>query len=148
MAEWVSRHSATYLSDPLRLREARRWLGRVVLEAGLTSGDAHDLAVAFSEAATNVHRHAYGGRRDGRVGVGVVVEGERVVLTLEHDGEPFDPSTYAPPDLRRASEGGYGLYLIASLVDDVSFAGTATGGRIVLIKRRRPAMAHVESESQ
>lgn len=143
MRKPVTEHVATYVSDPLRLRDARRWLARLVIEAGFAPGDAHDLAVAFSEAAANVHRHAYAGRRDGRVGVRLSIDGERAVLTLEHDGTPFDVASYAPPDLRRPSESGYGLYLISSLMDEVSFGDTETGGRIVLVKRRRLSRVHV-----
>jgi len=139
--ESMTEHGATYASDPLRLRDARRWLSRLMLAAGFPPGAAHDLAVAFSEAAANVHRHAYGGRRDGRVGVRVTIDDACAVLTLEHDGAPFDPSGYRPPDLKRASESGYGLYLISSLVDEVSFQRTPTGGAIVLVKHRaRPAV--------
>ena len=116
---------------------------RLVLEAGFTPRDAHDLAVAFSEACANVHRHAYGGRRDGRVELRVAIEDERVVVAVAHDGEPFDPAGYAPPDLRRPSESGYGLYLIASLVDEVSFEGTGSGGRVVLVKRKSVANVRV-----
>jgi serine/threonine-protein kinase RsbW len=140
-------HGATYASDPLRLREARRWLSRLVLAAGFSPGAVHDLAVAFSEAAANVHRHAYGGRRDGRVALRVTIDDACAVLMLEHDGKPFDPSSYRPPDLKRASEGGYGVYLISSLVDEVSFQRTPTGGSIVLVKHRaRPAL-HAQTET-
>jgi serine/threonine-protein kinase RsbW len=114
-----------------------------VLEAGFTPRDTHDLAVAFSEAAANVHRHAYGGRRDGRIDVRVTIDGAQVVVTLEHDGVPFDFDRYEPPDLRRPSESGYGLYLIASLVDQVSFEGKGAGGRVVLVKRRSSVDLHV-----
>jgi anti-sigma regulatory factor (Ser/Thr protein kinase) len=143
MRERASEHEATLASDPLQLREARRRLTRQVLEAGCGPGDAQDLAVAFSEACANVHRHAYGGRRDGRIGLQVVIDGERIVLTLEHDGKPFDPATYRPPDLDRPAESGYGLYLVAALVDETSFEPTPTGGRIVLIKRRQGSNPHV-----
>jgi anti-sigma regulatory factor (Ser/Thr protein kinase) len=138
--ETVHEHRAVLASDPLRTRKARRWLTRLVLEAGFTPRETHDLAVAFSEAAANVHRHAYGGRRDGRVEVCITIEPTQVVVTLEHDGVPFDPEAYTPPDLRRPSESGYGLYLLTSLVDRVSFEGEGegegAGGRVVLIKRR------------
>jgi serine/threonine-protein kinase RsbW len=134
-------HHARMASDPLRLREARRWLVRLVLAAAFTPEDAHSLAVAFGEACANVHRHSYGGRRDGRVDILVAFGDDRVVVTLDHDGPPFDPSRYVPPNLRRPSESGYGLYLIASLVDDVSFTGTDSGGRVVLVKRK--SSAHV-----
>jgi len=130
---------ATLSSDPLGLRKARGWLMCLVLEAGFAPQDAHDLGVAFSEACANVHRHAYGGRRDGRVEVRVVVDDERIMVVLAHDGDPFDPSGYAPPDLRRPSESGYGLYLIKALVDEVSFEDTGSGGRVVLVKRKSNA---------
>ena len=139
MPEDVRAHCATLASDPLRLREARRWLVRLVLAAGFTPDDAHGLAVAFSETCANVHRHAYGGRRNGRVDLRVAIANDRVVVTVDHDGEPFDPAGYAPPDLRRPRESGYGLHLIASLVDEVSFDGTGSGGRVVLVKRKSAA---------
>jgi serine/threonine-protein kinase RsbW len=141
--ETAQEHCARLASDPLRTRRARLWLTRLVLEAGFTPRDTHDLAVAFSEAAANVHRHAYGGRRDGRVDVRVTIDGAQVVVTLDHDGVPFDPDGYEPPDLRRPSESGYGLYLIASLVDQVSFEGKGEGGRVVLVKRRSIVDLHV-----
>ena len=88
-----------------------------------------------------MHRHLLQGPARRRVDILVAIGDDRVVVTLDHDGQPFDPSRYVPPNLRRPSESGYGLYLIASLVDDVSFAGTASGGRVVLVKRR--SSAHV-----
>jgi serine/threonine-protein kinase RsbW len=139
----VHAHRATLASDPLQSREARRWLVRLVLAAGFTPEDTHALAVAFSETCANVHRHAYGGRCDGRVDLRVAIDDDRVVVTVDHDGEPFDPARYAPPDLRRPSESGYGLYLIASLVDQVSFESTESGGRVVLVKRKSSADVRV-----
>jgi anti-sigma regulatory factor (Ser/Thr protein kinase) len=43
------------------------------------------------------------------------------------------------PDLRRPAESGYGLYLVRALVDEVSFEDTGSGGRVVLVKRKRHA---------
>lgn len=143
MRDIAREHRATLPSDPLRLREARQWLLRVVVDAGYSPRDAHDLTVAFSEAAANVHRHAYAGRRDGRVGLRVTIGTEQVVVVLEHDGLPFDPKGYGSPDLRWPSENGYGLYLISSLVDEVSFEGEGSGGRVVLIKRKCSVDARV-----
>ena len=131
--------SMTLPSDPVRLREARRWLVRVAVEAGLSATEGHDLAVAFSEVCANVHRHAYRGRRDGRVEVAVSVDAASLVVSVDHHGERFDPRAYTPPDLARAAEGGYGLYLISRLVDGVSFEGTERGGRVVLVKHRSSA---------
>ena len=122
MLEPACEQCLTLTSDPLVLRTARRWLMRLVVEAGFAPQDAHDLGVAFSEAGANVHRHAYGGRRDGRVELRVQVHHEQVVVEIAHDGEPFDPAGYAAPDLKRPSESGYGIWLMTALVDEVSFA--------------------------
>jgi serine/threonine-protein kinase RsbW len=142
--ELAREHVATLASDPLRMREARGWLVGLVLDEGFSEEDAHDLAVAFSEACANVHRHAYQGRCDGRVDLDVTIEDDRVVIVLDHDGEPFDPTCCPPPDLRRPSESGYGLFLIASLVDEVSFGGVGSGRRLVLVKRKRPVFRGAE----
>ena len=130
-------HELSLPSDPLRFREARRWLVGVARPAGLSLRETHELSVALAEACANVHRHAYGGRRDGRVDVHVSLEDDRIVVAVDHDGRRFEPRRYAPPDLGRPSESGYGLYLIAHLVDDVSYEDAAGGGRVVLVKRRR-----------
>ena len=137
MPETAMRHEWALSSDPVRLREARARLTDVALAAGFSPQASHDLAVAFSEACANVHRHAYRGRRDGRVDVQVSLEDDRIVVAVDHDGRRFEPRRYAPPDLARASESGYGMYLIAQLVDDVSYEDAAGGGRVVLVKRRR-----------
>lgn len=139
MPELVRLVAMTLPSDPARLREARRWIARLAQEAGLEPGACHELAVAFGEIAANVHRHAYGGRLDGRVELRVGLEAERVVVTILHEGSNFDPLRYIPPDLARAAEGGYGIYLVTRLVDEVSFGEAGASGRIVLVKRRRHA---------
>jgi len=129
-------HVLTLRSDPARLRETRRLVARFALDAGLQTGQAHELAVAFSEVCANVHRHAYGGRRDGRIDVRLHEDAERVVVTVVHEGVPFDPSRHAAVESRAPREGGYGLTLIGRLVDEVSFESAGHMGRVVLVKRR------------
>lgn len=124
-------------SDPMRFREARRWLVGIAAPAGLNGQEIHELAVALAEACANVHRHAYGGRRDGRLELGIAVEADRVEIRLEHDGPSFDPARdYTPPNLERPAEGGYGIYLMSRLVDEVRYEHEPGRARIVLIKRR------------
>jgi len=131
------RHELKLPSDPLRFREARRWLLGVARPAGLGARETHELAVALAEACANVYRHAYGGRRDGRLDLGLTIDEERVVLRLDHDGPSFDPARdYTPPDLERPAEGGYGIYLMSRLVDEVRYEDELGCGRIVLVKRR------------
>ncbi|HEX4823411.1 MAG TPA: ATP-binding protein [Candidatus Polarisedimenticolaceae bacterium] len=134
-------HVLTLASDPARLRETRRFVGRWAMDAGLAPALAHELAVALSEVLANVHRHAYAGRRDGRIDVRLAEDAERIVVSVVHDGVPFDASRLPPADLLMPREGGYGLFLIGRLVDDVSFEGVGRGGRVVLVKRRSSVAA-------
>ena len=139
MPERVRDLASTLSSDPSRLREARRWLVRLLHEAGFDPGETRDLAVAFSEACGNLHRHAFKGKSDGHVDLRVSIEADRATVWLDHEGERLDPSQYRPPDLARPSESGYGVYLIARLVDEVSYEEVGDHERIVLVKHRRPA---------
>ena len=139
MPETVRLVAMTLPSEPARLREARRWIARLAQESGLEPGSCHELAVAFGEIASNIHRHAYAGRCDGRVELRVGLETDRVVVTILHEGSKFDSIRYVPPDLVRPAEGGYGIYLVTKLVDEVSFEESGASGRIVLVKRRRQA---------
>lgn len=124
-------------SDPATFRSVRRWVIGAAQCAGLGDEEAAALAIALTESCANVYRHAYGGRRDGLIELTMRAEPGRVVTTVRHRGVPFDPARYAPPDLSRPEEGGYGMYLISRLVDAVSFHTVPGGGSIELITERR-----------
>jgi serine/threonine-protein kinase RsbW len=136
------------VSDPARLREARRFVARHALDAGLAPTEVQELAVAFSEVCANVHRHAYRGRRDGRVDLRVAADDDGIVVTVAHEGDPFDPRAYEPPDLSRPGESGYGLYLISRLVDEVSYERTGPEGRVVMVKRRAARVSCTDGPSE
>lgn len=136
MAEAVGAAALRIPSDPRRFREARRWLLERASEARLPSRLTHDLAVALSEACANVHRHAYGGRREGTIRIAFACDEERVTVTLGHDGRAFEPGAYVAPDLSRPHESGYGVYLMSRLVDEVRHDRDLDGPCVVLIKRR------------
>jgi serine/threonine-protein kinase RsbW len=57
--------------------------------------------------------------------VATTVEPAHVRITIEDDGRPFDPMTLPPPDVLRPmedrSEGGLGVYLIGTLVDELHY---------------------------
>jgi serine/threonine-protein kinase RsbW len=127
----------TIRSDPARFREARLWIAEIAARNGFTEADAHDLSLALNEACANAHAHAYRGRTDGRIDLRVEAGPGHVRLTVRDYGIPFDPSKYAPPDLDRAREGGYGVYLIRKLMDEVEYRNTGVGTCVVMDKRRR-----------
>lgn len=58
--------------------------------------------------------------------VQTAVEPTRVRVTIESEGQPFDPTSLPPPDVLRRPEdrreGGLGVYLVQTLVDELSYA--------------------------
>ena len=94
---------------------------------GFSYEDIEDLKVAISEAITNAVTHAYDDKDQGEVTVGFGVYEDRLeVMVADHGGSfnldeikdgigPYK-NTESVEDLR---EGGFGLFLIDALMDEV-----------------------------
>ena len=120
-----------FVSDPNSLREVRSFIRERAGEAALYREDVDDLILAVSEICANAVQHA---------------EGERFVVS-------WNSSPREATEVKIRDEGvfgaqgvghwrgprGYGLPLVAALVDEVSIArGTPTspGTTVRLIKHR------------
>jgi serine/threonine-protein kinase RsbW len=127
--------SLTILSDPSRFGDARAWLAALARRAGLDEGAAHDVIVAFSEACANAYRHAYGGRRDGAIDIDVRHEGAAFEVRVRDYGCRFDPDGVPEPEFEDPREGGYGVFLMRNLMDDVRFRVDGPGTEVAMVKR-------------
>ncbi len=93
-----------------------------------------DIHVGFEEALRNAMIH--GNKQD--PGKKVVVETDiienAVVISVEDEGEGFDPKKLPDPTLDEniLKEGGRGVYLINHLMDEVKYENG--GRRVVMIK--------------
>lgn len=124
---------------PTRLRavdDVREWANRHVAEAGLDEECAFAVEIALAEALANVVRHSFRGEPDHVVPVRLHIDDREARITIRDRGEPFDPRPYCPPDLDDPSTGGYGVYLIEQVMDEVIREPTSDGTVITLIKRR------------
>lgn len=77
-----------------------------------------DLKLAVTEACANAVRHAYGDS-EGQVTVRYSVDGDRLAIVVEDDGEGFEPQQvddWVPEEL---DETGMGLSIIRAVVDDL-----------------------------
>jgi anti-sigma regulatory factor (Ser/Thr protein kinase) len=117
----------------------RRWLGEVLAGWRLTGSDAADLALAVTEICTNIARYGY---RDtaGAIEVQVARQADAVHVTILDRAPLFRPGDMSLPPATALAEGGYGLGLVRSVVDEVHVLPVAGGGnRTVLVKRRSPS---------
>lgn len=98
-----------------------------------------DLVQAVDEAATNAIRHGYAGL-PGWLEVTAERVADRLVITMEDEARPFDPTTVPEPDLsvppQARTPGGMGVHLIRQATDDVRHAPRPGGGNILTMTRR------------
>jgi serine/threonine-protein kinase RsbW len=114
------------------LAVSRRIIGELLTLAAVCSSTQDDLAVAVTEACSNVVRHAPTG---GPYRLAVDVDDERCVVEVRDAGPGFDPT---PPWRSNSGEGGRGLLLIHALVDDVRWERRPGGMTVIMIKYVRP----------
>ncbi len=78
--------------------------------------------VAVQEAATNVLRHAYEGDLTLPIRFELKATGPMISITIVDHGPPFDPEKEEKvPDEENPAEGGYGIYIIKSVMDKVIY---------------------------
>lgn len=95
---------------------------------GYSYDDIEDIKVAVSEACTNAVNHAYGDGEDGMVTIKLHTFDDRLEIMVIDQGRSFDIKTIlnelqplnASMTLEQMNEGGLGLYLIETLMDQVT----------------------------
>ena len=101
-------------------------ISKLALDSGFDEEDVYKISLAVDEACTNVIRHAYG--QEGQYFVEVEVEADEAKFTVivADNGRGFDPLQIREPDIQdnmaRHKFGGFGLYLMKTLMDEVTFS--------------------------
>ena len=98
---------------------------RLVRDAGMldltTEFDAQVVS-AFSEAFNNICLHAYGnGSGGGDVDIEIELTPDYLEMRLVDEGAAFDLNQVPPPDLDAMPEGGLGVFIIQSFIDEFSY---------------------------
>lgn len=107
----------------------RLTLSGILNRVGATYDDIEDTKIAVSEAVTNAVKHAYSETEKGDVIVGYVIFDDKVEIIVSDSGQSFDYETTkselgpysGKENVDFIREGGLGLFLIESLMDEVNF---------------------------
>ena len=94
---------------------------------GFSYEDIEDLKVAVSEAITNAVTHAYSEGDDGEITIGFGIYESRLEIMIADHGGSFDLNEVKnetgpykrDESIENLREGGFGLFLIEALMDDV-----------------------------
>ena len=106
--------------------------------AGFEKIELSRLKMAIYEAGINVIEHGYAFERDESIGIEVLKEGDRFMVTITDKGKSFDfydnPLYDAEEAYREKRQGGFGRYIIERSVDEVYYQSTEDGNRLTLVK--------------
>lgn len=84
-------------------------------------GFTYQVVSAVGEAFNNIALHCYHDRPSNIVRVRMLIDGGVLRLTVEDCGASFDPFTAPLPNLDALPESGMGIYIIRSLMDEVTY---------------------------
>ena len=119
---------------------------RSLVEPKLGAEGAGDVELALVEAVTNVVRHGYGSD-GGPIRIEVSSDVHSVLVRIFDWGRPIPGETLAsaglsrfdfdPTNLLEIPEGGMGLSLIASVMDEVTYRSEEGQNVLTLLRRAR-----------
>jgi len=101
---------------------------------GVARGCVDDIALAVTEACTNVLKHAAG--TDDDYEVSVEVSDALCIIRVIDAGKGFDADAWPDEDAQYSAEGGRGIHLMRALVDDLKFVSKPESGTIVHLEKQ------------
>ena len=123
-------------TDPDALRAVRRMIYAIVQQEGLPESEARELELAIGEALSNARTRAYS-TCAGPLTVDITSDPAAVEVAIHDTGAPISLPTV--PASLPSDPRAVGLFVIASLVDDVTIQrnGNGKGVSIAMTKRFR-----------
>jgi anti-sigma regulatory factor (Ser/Thr protein kinase) len=116
------------------------WVGSIASDLDLPEGQAYAMQVCLEELMANVAMHGRSPTGQGdqaepadplKVSVSLNVSREKITLTVEDNGRPFDISRARPRRVEGGLDdvrpGGLGIGVIQSFADSLKYSRTETG---------------------
>lgn len=125
----------TMPSDGKYLHLVRAVVDGAARRLGFSAEDLHTIALAVTEAVTNVIRHVYDNATDQRIDLTLHPSSRTLRLEITDYGTYVDPATIASRPLEDVRPGGLGVHLIKSTMDEVAYQRNEHGGTtLTLVK--------------
>ena len=104
---------------------------------GFDIEEIEDMKVALSEACSNAILHGGCGEQENFL-VQFIREQKRLVISVSDFGKGYSVQSLQEPSAEELNEGGLGIFIIKSLMDDVKIkSGSSQGTSITMIKNLR-----------
>ncbi len=121
-------------SKPEYVNVVRLTASAIACRMGFNIEQIEDIKVAIAEACTNAIKHGIKNREE-NFKIQFLVDEEKLEIDVEDEGHGFSCNEIEEPDLENPKEGGLGIFIIKSLMDDVQInSNIGKGTSIKMIK--------------
>jgi len=104
-------------------------------QMGFNIEDIEDIKVAVGEACNNAIIHGKNKSEDDNYKISFIVAEDRFIATVEDNGNGFEVDKCPVPDPCNPKEGGLGIFIIKTLMDEVEIDSCpGQGTRIIMTK--------------
>jgi serine/threonine-protein kinase RsbW len=134
----VKERRAVVAADAAQLPILNRFLQEFWSEASLPPAQALNFELALEEIFMNIVMHGSQPGATVRVEVSLALVANGLTMTVEDDGQRFDPLALPPPDLTaplaERPVGGLGVFLVRRVMDTVSYQRAGARNRLSMTK--------------
>ncbi len=117
----------------------RHWLHTVLSEWQIVTEVISELILVATEVCTNIIRHGYAETCQGDIDMMVTYTPQAICLTIADMAPVFElPHVVSPPP-EALAEGGYGLFLIHTLTDELRHERRGERGNCLRLVKYLPA---------
>lgn len=114
-------------SDSSYLELIRTFIVQLMTKVGFSVEDTDQIELAVDEACTNVVKYAYRDEITGlsKIDLLITIDNQKTTIVVRDHGQGFDVANVPEPDMEKYlaefRSGGLGIYLMKSLMDEVSY---------------------------
>lgn len=127
-------------SKPEYVSIARMTSSVVANKIGFNIEEIEDIKVAVGEACNNAVLH--GCEESSNFSVEFTIGEDKVIIEIRDEGNGFNVDKCPVPDICNPKEGGLGIFIIKSLMDDVEVKSSPGNGTIIKM------IKHVSEEDE
>lgn len=130
----------TFKSQTKNLILIREFVKEFLSSKNISNEDLEKIILAIDEACTNKIKHSYKFDESKDIIIKLNFSGDEFTAQISDFGLPFDPEKVPVPNLREnyvnKKSGGYGIYLMRQLMDEVKYEFSPLGENKIILKKK------------
>jgi len=132
------------VSNPIYLCGVREMIAQSARRIGFSDQSSSQIALAVDEALTNIMKHGYQRRLDGRIWLKLRPftdpKGQGLEIVIEDLARQVELCDLQSRDLEDVRPGGLGVHIIKEVMDEARYEKREGAGmRLTMIKRQPPS---------